>query len=371
MWLALLAAAAASSQAGAAPAPAPVVVVKAPAAVAAKVDVSSDSDTADYTLVTVWPLGAFQSKINGEVKLSCLVDVYGLAESCHVLSESPEGKGFGAAAMELRPTFKLTPKQGPSGPVATDVTIALHFTAPDPQFGIGGSGGGGVPSAEGATQNIAAGIQVSNPLNMRAVTMLDNPVWAQAASFADLEQARPTKAGDAEGYAVAHCHVLRIGFLTNCQVIKETPDKLGFGAAAVSLAAKFRVAAEWTTPPHHAELWVDLPVRFPPPGSTGERAVTSPKWLVGVDPDTAPEVFPPEAAAKGLTTGAGIARCVVAADGSLTTCTPEPGDPDGLGFSEAAVKLAAVMKMNPWSSDAAPVDGAVVRVRVELNLKAQ
>ena len=60
-----------------------------------------------------------------------------------------------------------------------------------------------------------------------------------------------------------------------------------------------------------------------------------------------------------------------APDGSLTGCTPEAGDPAGLGFSEIAAELASTMKMNPWSADAAPVDGAVVRVAIRLKLKSQ
>ena len=56
-------------------------------------------------------------------------------------------------------------------------------------------------------------------------------------------------------------------------------------------------------------------------------------------------------------------------DGSLTQCAPDASDADGLGFSQAAAKLASTMRMNPWTSDGAPVDGAVVRVGVKLNLK--
>ena len=69
--------------------------------------------------------------------------------------------------------------------------------------------------------------------------------------------------------------------------------------------------------------------------------------------------------------GRGVARCVVAADGTLTDCSPETGDPDGLGFSEVAVKLASTMKMNPWTADGRPVDGAVFRIAIRLNLKQQ
>ena len=95
----------------------------------------------------------------------------------------------------------------------------------------------------------------------------------------------------------------------------------------------------------------------------------APAWLTSLDPKKTPKLFPPEAVTAGLTTGRGVARCTVAADGTMTACAPEAGDPDGLGFSEAATKLASTMKMNLWSSDGAPVAGGVVRIPVRLNLK--
>jgi protein TonB len=61
---------------------------------------------------------------------------------------------------------------------------------------------------------------------------------------------------------------------------------------------------------------------------------------------------------------------VVELDGSLSDCAPEPGDPDGLGFSDAAVRLASTMRMNPWTVDGEPVDGAVVRLGVKLTLNS-
>ena len=368
MILAILAVAAAPGAATTPPAPAPVVVVNGRPPVAAKVNVDS-SDENSIDLVSVWPMGAYQARVNGKVVLSCWVDGYGLAESCRVEAETPNHLGFGAAALQLRTTFKLRPAGGPSGPIASQMSIAVNFKAPDPQFGIGAASSAGIPNGEGSADNVASGIQVQNPLTMRPVTMLDRPIWVRAASFDDLARAYPAKAANAEGYAVAHCMVERSGDLTNCQIIKETPDKLGFGAAALDLARRFQIAPEWAKAPDRGELWVDLPIRFPPPGAA-QRTVAAPIWLVGVDPDSAPQVFPPEAAAKGVTTGIGVAQCTVHPDGSLTDCSPEPGDPDGLGFSEAAVRLASVMKMNPWTADAAPVDGATVEVRIQLNLKA-
>ena len=62
---------------------------------------------------------------------------------------------------------------------------------------------------------------------------------------------------------------------------------------------------------------------------------------------------------------------MVALDGTLTDCSAIEADPEGLGFSEAVVKLVSTMRMDLWSRDGAPVDGATVVLGVTLNLKAQ
>jgi TonB family protein len=334
--------------------------------VAATVNVASD-DTVIGQFVSVWPEAAYRAGINGRVVLSCKIDVHGLAEYCRVASETPRGKGFGSAALELRPTLKLKPAMGPDGPVDATMSIAIDFKHPDTQVDFRGDGreGGSELRSNGRTDMSVLG----NPLQRHWVTMLDHPIWVQAAGFDDVARAYPAKADGAEGYAVAHCEVERSGALDGCQPIKEAPEKLGFGQAAVSLAAKFRVSPDMAKSPGRTELWVDVPIRFTPPGASAERAVAAPTWVASFDPARAPKLFPPEAAAQGLTTGRGVARCVVASDGALTDCAPETADPDGLGFSEAAVKLASTMKMNPWSADGRPVDGAVFRVAIRLNLK--
>src|SRR5579863_6611647 len=186
MILAILAAVAGAAQAPTTPpAPTQVVVVNGRPPVAAKVDVAS-SDENSIDLVAVWPMGAYQARVNGKVVLSCWVDGYGLAESCRVESETPAHLGFGAAALQLRTTFKLRPAIGPNGPIASQMSIAVNFRAPDPQFGVGAASSAGIPSGQGSADNVASGIQVQNPLTMRPVTMLDRPIWARAASFEDL-----------------------------------------------------------------------------------------------------------------------------------------------------------------------------------------
>jgi TonB family protein len=350
--------------------PSPTPPPKTPPAVT--IDIPYD-DSATGEFAIIWPTNAFKARISGHVVLTCDIDRYGLAEWCKVASETPANEGFGAAALELRPTFKIKPAMGPDGPIDQVMSIAVEFRAPDANidWGSGRSGGsegesGGGRSGVGANQPSIFG---GPPLAGKAVSILNNPIWASAVSWSDVAQAYPAAGGGAEGYAVAHCEVLRGGDLRNCEPIKEDPDKRGFGKAAVRLATRFRVTPEWSVAPNHADLWVDVPFRFPPSSTAGTRTVSSPYWVSGFNPDQVLKVYPPEAAAKGVTNGYGVAKCVVAVDGTLTDCAPQPADPDGLGFSEAAVRLASTMRMNPWTTDGAPAEGAVVQIGVRLNLK--
>jgi|HubBroStandDraft_5_1064220.scaffolds.fasta_scaffold69465_2 TonB family protein len=372
---ALAAAAVATATPEPAPAVSPLTVEPLPKTTkppAATVEVPMD-DSAGGQWASVWPADALREHISGYVVLSCDIDRYGLAEWCKVASEKPANKGFGAAAMELRSTLKLKPPQGPDGPTDQVMNIAINFKAPDPQIDWGSDRGGGPTGGGPAGSNgmSSATMLSATPLTGRPVVMLNNPVWASTVTHGDVARAYPQKAGGVEGYAVAHCEVSRQGALSGCQAIKEDPENHGFGPAALKLASRFRVAPQWTTPPGHGDLWVDVPIRFPPPGADESREVASPYWVSGFDEDQALKVFPSEAAAKGLATGYGVAQCAVTADGALTGCEPRAADPDGLGFSEAAARLAATMRMNPWQPNGAPVDGASVEVGVRLNLKPQ
>jgi TonB family protein len=338
----------------------------------ATVDVPMD-DTTNGAFASVWPRAAYEARIPGKVTLSCEIDRHGLAERCEVDSETPPGKGFGDAALQLRPTFKLAPAHDASGPVDSWMRIAIAFTPPHMQVSVlADSGGqGNIGDCGGLSKPCPEWHVIGTPLPRRNITMIDNPVWVAAPTFADVAQAYPVRARGVEGYAVAHCEVMRSGALTNCQVTKEAPDSHGFGNAAAALAEhKFKVDPAIAGERPRDDLWVDVPIRFPSPSDTPDRKVAAPRWVAGFDPDAAVAVYPPEAVARGVTNGRGTARCIVAPGGALIDCAAQPGDPDGLGFSEAAVKLAQTMRMNPWTADAAPVDGASVDVAIRLNLKS-
>lgn len=343
--------------------------------IAATVDMASDESMGgDFT--AIWPAGAYFKGGDGHVTLTCLIDIHGLAERCQVAVETPKDQGFGKAALEMRPTFQLRPATGPDGqPVNATMSINVSFKAPK-KYLVGNEATQAQIRSLSDVEHLVNSQRsmAGNALQMRRVTMLDDPVWLTAANFDDLARAYPAKGGGVEGYAAAHCLVVRsgaaAGSLRDCQVIKESPNGHDFDKAALSLTSKFRLAPTvLARAPNHNEVWVDIPIRLPPPAQLAERTVMAPVWILGVDPQATPKVFPPEAVAAGLTTGRGIARCTVGPDGAMTACAPEPAEPDGLGFSEAAAKLASGMKMNLWGADAAPVVGGVVHIPVRLNLK--
>ncbi|HZZ31171.1 MAG TPA: M56 family metallopeptidase [Phenylobacterium sp.] len=328
----------------------------------------------------VWPRNAFTHGFDGHVTLGCKVDVHGLAERCEVLSESPQGHHFGTAALELRPTLKLTPARGPDGPIESIMSIAITFKQPlvvcaDEQSAtssalgaeksISSMSGGGASAGSGGSSSNCVGGHVALSHDTAA---LESPAWTAAPSFDELARAYPAKGGGVEGYAAAHCHVERDGSLGACFVIKEAPEKSGFGAAALTLTGKFRVDPKLVAPYVRTKIWVDVPIRFMPPGAI-DRTVAAPMWVADVDARQRPDIFLPAAVEKGLTSGHGVARCTVATDGTLSACVADPETADGLGFSEAAARLASSLRMSLWSEDAAPVAGGVVHVPIQFRLK--
>ena len=342
------------------PATAPVVVpppLNPNAPPAATVEVPTTDQQGGYW-AAVWPPQAYQAHINGRVILTCRVDRYGIAEACSVASEKPTGWGFGKAALAMRPTLKVNPPSGEVGPTGAVMNIAIDFGAPNPDALGSGFAGSQQPFFS----------QLTLP-DKQPVTVLNNPIWSSAATFDDWKRAYPAAAKGVAGYAVAHCAVRAGGRLTACEIIKATPDHLGFDRAALALAGKFQVAPEWSVAPNHGQLWLDIPFRFPASTETDERTVANPYWVGGFDPDQELKVFPPDAAAKGVTSGRGVALCQVTGSGSLTDCKPDGADPEGLGFDTAAVALASTMRLNPWGADGSPVDGDTVSVAIRLNLQ--
>ncbi|HEY2749828.1 energy transducer TonB [Phenylobacterium sp.] len=306
-------------------------------------------DPASRAIMDAWPSPAYDSTQDGRVVLSCRVDRHGLAEWCEVASESPKGAGFGELALQMRMLLKVTPPRGPDGPIMATMPLAVEFKSTDEH-----------PSTQAYRPHDA--------LQPDSVNIWNDPVWAQAPRFEDLARVYPAGGRGVEGYVVLHCLTGASGGLSDCTILKETPIGHGFGRAALRLKPKFLVDTRREPPHRRTLLWVDIPIRFPP-ASQIDRVVDAPIWVAGFDARSAIKLFPPEAAAEKVTSGRGVARCQIASDGSLRACRPTGEEPSGLGFSEAAAKLAGTLRANLWSLDGAPVSDGEVEVAIRLNLK--
>lgn len=336
----------------------------------ATVVIGADQDTLGQG-VSIWPAGALQAGANGYVTLSCRIDVHGLAETCRVIYETPRGRGFGGAALALRPTFKVAPRQGPDGPEPATLNIAVAFRAKAMESNLQqvfGSASAVAPEGSLDRSQNVGGHEINgrnlaiynNRIATRRMTMMTEPAWVRAPGFADWAAAYPPAGGGAEGYVVVHCRVQSTGLLRNCAAVKETPVGRGFGKAALALVDRFQASPQaMAQAPHGAPVEVDVPIRFVPPGEAADRTVRAPVFLVGADPETLSTMLPTAAGGKGA-----VVACTAGSDGALGDCRVELTSPEGIDFDEAALRMASRLKINLWSAEASPVIGGTLHIPV-------
>jgi hypothetical protein len=282
----------------------------------------------------------------GIVVLDCLIDTAGDAGDCRVVLETPRGIDLAWAAQRLEPRLKFVPASLGGRPVAVRTTIKIPFV--------------GIPGSPTPTATVTP------------VLLISHPMWGAAPTFEEMARVYPRAAAGASGEVTLACAVTEHWTLTRCGPTLEVPAGKGFAAAALRLTERFRLAPSPAAASMNRPLRVSVPFDFVDPKSPefADRRLVRPTWTVGFDPVEALKQFPADAAAKGVTNGLGYARCVVGTDGALTGCAPVEGQGDGPGFSRAAVSIASAMRMNPWTENGGPVDGATVNLPIRFKLPA-
>jgi len=77
------------------------------------------------------PPEALRRRISGRGQINCRVTVTGRLEACRVVSESPPGMGFGAAALRAAPYFRWTPATNAGGEAyESEITFGVDFGPP-------------------------------------------------------------------------------------------------------------------------------------------------------------------------------------------------------------------------------------------------
>jgi TonB family protein len=304
-------------------------------------------------LMAVYPRKAAQQGASGKATIKCVVSIDGLLRSCTVISESPQGEGFGGAALALSSTFLMKPEMRNGAPVdGAVITIPINFQTES-----------GVPTGPSTGSHI-------DDSNSRNVTILRAPVWDKTPAIPDIQTEIDKKVGDkfADGKVVLQCLVAKkSGRISNCTVASASPGMAQFQGVARSLTSKFqadpKILANIKT-----DVMINLAFSFPDMASEvwGKRYLTRPQWIRTPTFEPGQKTFPDEAAKAGLKTGSATVDCIVAADGGLTQCAVASESTPGVGFGVMAVQIAQGFATNPWTDDGVPAGGAHVRLPIQL-----
>jgi TonB family protein len=296
------------------------------------------------------PLVAIREGLDGRASVRCLVTLQGALTSCQVLSEKPEGKGFGEAALTLTPSFQLKPATKAGKPVESWVSFSVNM-----------SGQGGRPTDSFIPGTTTAGM----------TRIVHNIPWVATPTFEQMAAAYPAKAKAAgkTGRATLHCRFNAEGALTFCRPSQEEPVGQGFGAAARELVSTFKAPQKLPdgTPLERAEI--ELPFTFDETMLKGQRKpMARPAWISQPNAEVMRAAFPMQAMAADVGKGRVVLGCVVGADGELSGCKIESEDPLGLGFAAAAMAAVHHYRVRSWTEEGTPTIGQAIHLAIGYDL---
>ena len=159
------------------------------------------------------------------------------------------------------------------------------------------------------------------------------------------------------GQAFILCEVEPDTTLSRCAV-GDPIDGYGFGAAALSLAASFRVRPETIDGDPVVRGRVGAPIRFEPlEGATPPKAI----WIASPTQVDVRAAMPRPRGRPATSGGVGVMRCTVAG-GLLSDCRPSGDRTDP--FGRAAVKLAAKFSIHRIFPNGRATDGTIIDIPV-------
>lgn len=291
-------------------------------------------------MMAVWPSKALKTGQGGKATISCKVTVQGALTLCRVLSESPTGAGFGGAALALTAQFAMKPATQDGKPVEGEARIPINFAAFTP----------------------ASGPMITN-------TVLPGVLMHAAPTYAEVAAAFPAKARakGVGGRAAMSCVIGKTGGLTGCSVISETPNGLGFGAAAKSLAPKFAaplsVRGDESTRGDLAQITVSFPAEMLDPAAGA--IIGKPYWVSTPNGEQLSAAMPKDRQTGSMRV---VLDCLIAPDGSATDCKVASETPPGQGYGESTLKVAPFFKMSVWTMEGLPTVGARVKIPIRYEI---
>jgi TonB family protein len=203
---------------------------------------------------------------------------------------------------------------------------------------------------------------------------ITDPQWESVRAYpGEMEKYYPPGAlADAtSGVAILECTVTRKGTLEACKALRETPEGLHFGEAAVKLAARFRMKTTTRSGASAVGRVVRMPIEFnfawamfePINPRPSFDILVSPKWVKRPSGDDLARFYPPGAVSSN-TEGLVILECQVQPDGHLATCSVAKEDPEKQDFGDAALKLVTKLQIDVTRGPGLKAPGKLINIPV-------
>lgn len=211
--------------------------------------------------------------VAGSATIACTITSQGALRDCRVVAESPEGLGFGPAALALAPQFLMRPGLKNGQPVEATVRIPIIWKE------VPGEVADRMlakPEAELGTRLAPRSKEALN-----ANRMLSGFGWSQAPTVADVRAACPAKARaeKRDGRVVLNCRLNRTGGLHDCDTVVEEPRGYGFSSAAKTLVEKFVGPTADTSGALLSGAHAEVPITFAASGlDTDTPVIGKPQW---------------------------------------------------------------------------------------------
>lgn len=273
-----------------------------------------------------------QEGVRGEVHLRCALNPQHVLKDCQVLSETPDGNHFAAAALLLSRKYECEVTRAKGGPVQIELSYVFDRVLPDT-----GGNGGREPDYD-----------------------LLRPAFPVAAVKAHIN-----------GAAVVECGITAEGLLAQCKIIAEAPEHLGFGSSALVVAPGFR----FDPPTRRGKPIPDGTTRFVlsfPANGVGaytkaELEPVAPMVYWDQTPTRSDilSAFPAEARGKAHS-GRVVFRCGFKNDGALGKCDVLDVSGYGGNFTAAARSLLPRFRMAVGSVDSSLLPELKVNLVVNL-----
>ncbi|MEO7643279.1 MAG: energy transducer TonB [Ramlibacter sp.] len=203
---------------------------------------------------------------------------------------------------------------------------------------------------------------------------ITDPQWESLQVYpGEIEKYYPPTAlaAGVRGVVAIECTVDSKGRLEDCKALRETPEGMQFGAAAIKLAARFRMKTKTRSGASAVGRVVRMPIEFNFAWAMFEPinprptfdVLVSPTWVRRPTTDDLARYYP-SVALRTSTEGEVLLQCQVQPDGQLSPCSITNERPEKYDFGDAALKLVTKLQVDMQRGPGLSASGKLINIPV-------